>query len=89
MAFLFAVSALGALPGLYSSYALAKARSAEIAEARERGETNIVTYCITGHNRWDSCWELLELTTAHDYFPNVYFSKYHGVESVVIDRYEK
>ena len=83
-----ALQMLSTMPSAYNRYRLAQARVTEVCAARDAGVTDVTTFGIKGNTRFDAFYDLNELTTASDYFPNVYFAKYYGLNSVVVDRFE-
>ena len=62
-------------------------RRDEVQAQRDAGETDVVTYGIKGFSKYDAFYGLNELTENPAYFPNVYFAKYYGLKTVVVDRY--
>ena len=77
-----------ALPSAYNRYQLAQARTAEVVRQRDAGQTDITTFGIQGNMRFDAVYKLNELTEDPLYFPNVYYAKYYGLHSIVVDHYE-
>lgn len=83
-----ALQMLGALPNAYNRYRQAQARIDEVLQAKAQGVQDIVTFGIKGNSRYDAFDGLNELTDDPGYFPNVYFAKYYGVQSIVAERFE-
>ncbi|MEA5015873.1 MAG: DUF6056 family protein [Candidatus Limiplasma sp.] len=77
-----------ALPSAYNRFRLAQAREGQAVAARQEGRLELTTYGIKGQTRFDPFFQLNELTEDPQYFPNVYFAKYYGLDSVLVDRYE-
>ena len=88
LALVMALQMLNALPNAYNRYRQAQARVAEVTQARDSGTLNVVTFGIKGNSRYDAFDGLNELTDDPTYFPNVYFAKYYGLQSVIVDRFE-
>lgn len=88
LALVMALSGLCAVPNAYNRYRLAQARVAEVCAMRDAGKRDVVTFGISGNSRFDAFDGLNELTDDASYFPNVYFAKYYGLDSVVIERIE-
>ena len=84
---LLAINMAGALPGTYGRYKQAAARAAEVRAQCDAGVTDVVTYGIKGFSKYDAFYGLNELTENPAYFPNVFFAKYFGLNTVVVDRY--
>jgi len=77
-----------AVPNAYNRFRQAQARVNEVCIARDSGVCDITTYGIKGLSKYDAFFGLNELTNNPDYAPNVFFSKYYSLVSVVVDRYE-
>lgn len=88
LCFFAALNIAQALPDNYNRCRLAQAREQAMIEARDAGETDAETFNIVGRSRYDAFYELNELTDAAEYSANVYYAKYFGLDSVVINRYE-
>lgn len=84
----FALQTVSALPYAYNRYRMAQAREAQVLEQRNSGVKNVTTFGILGKSPYDAFYDLHELTDLPDYFPNVYFAKYYGLDTVVVDRFE-
>ena len=78
------LQALGALPSLYTRYALAEGRAKEAMETVQRGDTTLSTYCIMGQTQYDAYTGLIELTDEVDSFLNQSFAQYYGLSQVWI-----
>ena len=85
---LLVLEGVNTVPNACNRYRQAEARVQEVCEARDSGGTDITTYGVLGRSRFDAFYHLNELTDDFSYFPNVYFSKYYGLGSVVVDHYE-
>ncbi len=88
LAFAMAMTALGALPNAYDRYRLAQARVQEVCRERDEGKSRATTFGVAGKSKYDAFYGLNELTDDTAYFPNVYYARYYGLDSVVIDRME-
>ena len=88
LALVMALQMTYALPSAYNRFRLALARERQAAAAHEEGLSRLTTYGIKGNSRFDPFFQLNELTEDSEYFPNVYFARYYGLDSVVVDRYE-
>ncbi len=88
LALVMALQMAYALPSAYNRFRLAQARERQAAAAHEEGLPRLTTYGIKGNSRFDPFFQLNELTEDPEYFPNVYFARYYGLDSVVVDRYE-
>lgn len=88
LALVMALQMLNALPNAYNRYRLAQARVEMVSQARDSGTLEVITFGIKGNSCFDAFDGLNELTENPNYFPNVYFAKYYGLQSVVVDRYE-
>ena len=77
-----------ALPNAYNRYQLAQARVQAVCTQRDAGQTDIATFGILGRSRFDAFDGLNELTTNPEYFPNRYFARYYGLNSIVAERFE-
>jgi hypothetical protein len=84
----FTLQMINALPSAYNRYRLNQARTIEVCEARDAGVTDVTTFAIKGNTRFDAFFDLNELTTDAQYTPNVYYARYYGLHSIVIDRFE-
>ncbi len=80
---------VSALPNAYGLYRLSEARLTEILAQRDAGAKEITTFGIIGRSRYDVFYDLHDLTDDPGYFPNVYFAKCYGLQTVVVDRFEK
>ncbi|MEG1014563.1 MAG: DUF6056 family protein [Clostridia bacterium] len=89
LCFTMLLTALGALPSVYNRYRLAQARVQEVCSQRDAGVTAVTTFGISGRTRYDAYDGINEVSTDPTYFPNVYYAKYYGLDSIVIDRMEK
>ena len=83
-----ALELIGAVPSAYNRQRLAQARITEVCADRDAGQTDIITFGVKGNSRFDAFYGLHELTDDPKYFPNVYFARYYGLNSVVVDRFE-
>ncbi len=85
-----AITMLWALPYCYDIYALEKARNAEVIAMREDGITDVVTFGIAGHTRYDvyTGEGMIDLAFDANMDPNPYFAKYFEIDSIAIDREE-
>ena len=88
LALVMAMEMAGALPNAVNRCRLAEARAQEVTAARDAGTLEVTTFGILGRSRFDAFYHLNELTDDVNYFPNVYYSKYYGLNSVIVDRYE-
>ncbi|MEG2315672.1 MAG: DUF6056 family protein [Clostridia bacterium] len=88
LCFAFVFNALQALPENYNRMRLAQARVEDVCAQRDAGVRDAVTFSIEGRTRYDAFDGLLELTEDPQYFANIYYAKYFGLDSVDIDRYE-
>lgn len=88
LSLVMALQMVGALPSAYNRYRQAQARTEEVLQAKAEGTLNVVTFGIQGNSRYDAFDGLNELTDDPNYFPNVYFAKYYGLQSVVVERFE-
>jgi hypothetical protein len=88
LSLVMALQMLGALPSAYNRYRQAQARTEDVLQAKAQGTLDIVTFGIQGNSRYDAFDGLNELTDDPNYFPNVYFAKYYGLQSVVVDHFE-
>lgn len=79
---------LHALPDIYDCYAMYNAREAEVYEAVQNGETEWTTYGIDSRSRFDGFHELHDLNIFSDSTINTYYARYHGLESISINRVE-
>ncbi|MEA4999996.1 MAG: DUF6056 family protein [Candidatus Limiplasma sp.] len=86
---LMALQMLSALPYAYNRYQLANARAQAVVAEREAGNRDVTTFGILGKSKYDVFFALHELTTNPEYFPNVFYAKYYGLERIVVDRFEK
>jgi len=80
------LTALAVLPGNYNRYAEAKTREAYVMEQRDAGNRNVTTYTLTGLSRYDVFDDITDISYDVTYWPNVYYAKYYGLDSVVTDR---
>lgn len=80
---------ISALPYAYDRHQIYLTRTAQILEQRDIGKLDIITFGILGKSRYDVFFDFHELTDDPDYFPNVYFAKYFGLRTVVVERFEK
>ena len=83
-----ALELIGAVPSAYNRERLAQARIIEVCAVRDAGQTDVTTFGVKGNSRFDAFYGLHELTDDPEYFPNVYFARYYGLNSVVVDRFE-
>ncbi len=88
LSLLMALQMVSALPYAYNRYQLANARIAEVHAQRDAGIADITTFGILGKSPYDAFYDIHELTTDADYFPNVFFAKYHGLDRIIVDRFE-
>jgi hypothetical protein len=88
LALVMTLQMLGAMPNAYNRYRLAQERVTEVIAAQAAGQTDVETFGIKGITRFDAFFSLNELTDDPQYFPNVYFAKYYGLNSVVVTRFE-
>ena len=88
LALVMALEMVYALPSAYNRYKLAQARVTEVCQQRDSGQTDVTTFGIKGNTRFDAFYKLNELTDDPIYFPNVYYAKYYGLSTIVVDRYE-
>ena len=86
--FIAATSLLHALPDMYKCFAMYNDREAQVAQAVADGETAFTTFGIQSRSRLDGFFELYDLTNSPNATPNKYYARYHGLESIVIDRLE-
>ena len=86
-AFLAALTFMSILPSNYNRFQEFNARAASIAAERDAGNLNITTYHILGNTTYDAFYQNSDITDAVDYWPNVYFARYYGLESIVINEY--
>lgn len=88
LVFFTAVSLLHALPDLYACHAMHAEREAQACAAAQNGEKEWTTFCIASRSKYDAFLEIHELTYDPDQYNNVYFAKYHGLETVTAERVE-
>ncbi len=79
------VTALSVLPGNYNRYAEAKAREAYVISEAARGNLNVTTYTLEGKSPYDVFTGMTDITYDETYWPNVYYARFYGVDSVVTD----
>ncbi len=79
------VTALAILPGNYNRYAEARAREAYVTEQRDLGNLEVTTYTLKGYSRYDVFDDMSDISFDVTYWPNVYYAKYYGLDSVVTD----
>ena len=79
------ITAAAVLPGNYNRYAEAKAREAYVIAERDAGNLNVTTYTLEGKSRYDAFDDMTDISFDVTYWPNVYYAKYYGLESVVTD----
>lgn len=79
------LTAASILPGNYNRYSEAKSREAYVMEQRDLGNLNVTTYTLEGMSRYDVFDNITDISFDQTYWPNVYFGKYYGLESVVTD----
>lgn len=85
-AFIALVTALSIVPTNYNRYAEAKAREAYVTEQRDLGSLNVTTYTLRGMSRYDVFYDITDISYDETYWPNVYYARYYGVDTVVTDR---
>ena len=85
-AFVALVTAASILPGNYNRYAEAKTREAYVIEQRGLGNLNVTTYTLEGMSQYDVFDDMTDISFDETYWPNVYYAKYYGVDTVVTDR---
>jgi hypothetical protein len=79
------LTAAAVLPGNYNRYAEARAREAYVTQQRDQGNLNVTTYTLEGKSRYDVFDGITDISFDVTYWPNVYYAKYYGLESVVTD----
>ena len=88
LAFVMALTAMGALPHTLDRFLLANARVAEVISQKEAGVQAVTTFGIAGNSKYDGFMGLIELTNLPEHFLNQSFAAYYGVESVTAERME-
>ncbi len=73
------------LPVNYTRYRLAEERGQYVAAQRDAGSRNVITYTIEGKTPYDVFFDLSDISDDATYWPNVYYARYYGVDSVVAD----
>ena len=73
------------LPGNYNRYAEARAREAYVIQQRDQGNLNVTTYTLEGWSQYDVFDDITDISFVQTYWPNVYYAKYYGVDTVVTD----
>lgn len=86
--FLTGTALLHALPDMYDCYAMYNDRENQVIQAVESGETSMTTFGIESRSRFDGFHELHDLTIDPNANANIYYARYHGLDSIVIDRVE-
>lgn len=84
-AFIALVTALSVLPGNYNRYTEAKAREAYVTEQRDLGNLNVTTYTLEGMSSYDVFDDITDISFDETYWPNVYYARYYGLDTVVTD----
>ncbi len=80
------ITAMRILPLNYNRYAEAKSREAYVIGQREQGNLNVTTYTLEGMSRYDVFLDITDISFDETYWPNVYYARYYGLETVVTDR---
>ncbi len=80
------VTALSVLPGNYNRYTEARAREAYVLAQRDLGNRNVTTYTLEGMSSYDVFDDITDISFDETYWPNVYYARYYGVDTVVTDR---
>ena len=88
LVFSMAVTMLYELPDIYKCYAMYKDREVQVAQAVSAGETSLTTFGIESRSRYDGFYQLHDLTIYPDTMANMYYARYHGLDSIVVDRFE-
>ena len=73
------------LPVNYARYRLAVTREQYVVAQRDAGNRNVITYNIEGKTPYDVFFDLSDLSDDETYWPNVYYARFYGVDSVVTD----
>ena len=84
--FIALATAASILPGNYNRYAEAKTREAYVIGQRGLGNLNVTTYTLEGMSQYDVFDGITDISFDETYWPNVYYAKYYGVDTVVTDR---
>jgi hypothetical protein len=50
-----------------------------------QGNRNVTTYTLQGKSPYDVFTGITDITYDETYWPNVYYARYYGVDSVVTD----
>ena len=80
------LTAAAILPSNYNRYSEARSREAYVIEQRDQGNLNVTTYTLEGMSRYDAFYDITDISFDKTYWPNVYYAKYYGLQSVVTDR---
>jgi hypothetical protein len=84
--FVALVTALSIVPTNYNRYAEARAREAYVTRQRDLGSLNVTTYTLRGMSSYDVFYDITDISYDETYWPNVYYARYYGVDTVVTDR---
>ncbi|HPF87931.1 MAG TPA: DUF6056 family protein [Candidatus Limiplasma sp.] len=79
------VTAARILPDNYTRFRLAQTREQYVVEQQAAGNLDVTTYSIEGKSPYDVYYDLSDISNDETYFPNVYYAKYYGLNSVVTD----
>ena len=88
LAFLMCTTLLHALPDMYDCYAMYHDRENQVTQAAANGETELITFGIESRSRYDGFYQLHDLTIYPEATANLYYARYHGLNSIAIDRVE-
>lgn len=88
LGFMMVTTLLYALPDMYNCYAKYFDREAQVEQALSNGETSITTFGIVSRSRFDCFHEIHDLSIKTDGTSNVYYARYHGLDSVSVERFE-
>lgn len=86
--FIMGTTQLYVLPDMYKCYAMYNDREAQVEQAVSNGETSMTTFGISSRSRYDGFYQLYDLTIYPEATANVYYARYHGLDSIVIERLE-
>lgn len=88
LCFMMVTTLLAEMPKLYDSLAKYNDRENLIAETVAEGKTELTTFGILSKTHFDCFFEVQDVTIYPDSNANHYFAKYHGLDSIVAERFE-
>ncbi len=86
--FMMGAALMQALPDLYDCWAMYNDREAQTEQAVRNGELNMTTFGIASRSRFDGFHQIHDLTIEVQAMENVYYARYHHLDTIVIDRIE-